>query len=245
MLPLSLPQAAPMAQNGRVTVRGFILQASYRVVSGRGGQRIPVVQLFGRLEGGGTFLVRDDRQRPHFFIRAADAERARALRAPEPKAVAKRKFDGAPACLIEAEVPPDVPGIRDRLEAAGIGTFEADVRFAVRYLIDRGIKGGCEIEGESAPGAGVTWVFDNPLLRTAEVTVEPRVLSFDIETHGMRERLLAISVYAPGIDQVFIVDGSERAMPQNATRCKDEFSALDAFCELLGHFNPDVLTGWN
>jgi DNA polymerase II len=235
-----------MAQNSRVTtVRGFILQASYRVVSGSGGQRIPVVQLFGRLEGGGTFLVRDDRQRPHFFIRAADAERARALRAPEPKAVAKRTFDGAPASVIEAEVPPDVPGIRDRLEAAGIRTFEADVRFAVRYLIDRGIKGGVEIEGESIPGAGVTWVFDNPSLRAAEVTVEPRVLSFDIETHGTRERLLAISIYAPGIDQVFIVDGSERAMPQNATRCKDEFSALDAFCKIIRRFDPDVLTGWN
>ncbi len=143
-----------MAQNSRVsTVRGFILQASYRIVSGTGGQRIPVVQLFGRLEGGGTFLVRDDRQRPHFFIRAADAERARALRAPEPQAVSKRTFDGAPAGLIEAEVPADIPGIRDRLEAAGIDTFEADVRFAVRYLIDRGIKGGCEIDGRGRCGS--------------------------------------------------------------------------------------------
>jgi DNA polymerase II len=57
-----------------------------------------------------------------------------------------------------------VPGVRDRLHAAGIETFEADVRFAVRYLIERGIKGGCEIEGEAVAGAGVTWVFDNPAL---------------------------------------------------------------------------------
>ena len=70
---------APMAQNGRVKVRGFILQASYRVASGADGRRVPVVHLYGRLETGGTFLVRDDRQRPHFYIRAADAERARAL----------------------------------------------------------------------------------------------------------------------------------------------------------------------
>lgn len=110
-----------MAQNSRVTkVRGFILQASYRVVSRPNGQRVPVVHLYGRLEEGGTFLVRDDRQRPHFFIRAADAERARALRVPEPKVIDKRTFDGAPVCLLEVDAPPDVPGVRDRLHAADV-----------------------------------------------------------------------------------------------------------------------------
>lgn len=226
-------------------IRGFILQASYRVVSRPHGQRIPVVHIYGRLEEGGTFLVRDDRQRPHFFIRAADAERARALGLPEPQAVDKRTFDGAPVCRLEVDTPPEVPAVRDRLHALGIDTFEADLRFAVRYLIERGIKGGCEIEGEAVSGAGVTWVFDNPSLRPADVKVEPRVLSFDIETHGKAERLLAISMYAPGIDEVLIVDGSDRSMPQNATRCVDEFSALDAFCESVRRFDPDVLTGWN
>jgi DNA polymerase-2 len=233
-------------QNSRVIkLRGFILQASYRVVSQRSGGRIPVIQIYGRLEDGGTFLVRDDRPRPHFYIRAADAERARSLRTPEPKPVDKRTFDGAPVCRIEVETPPDVPGVRDRLHAAGIDTFEADVRFAVRHLIERGVKGGCEIEGEAVAGTGVTWVFDNPTLRPADVKVEPRVLSFDIETDGKGERLLAISMYAPGVDEVLIVDGSDRAMPENATRCADEFAALEAFCDRIRTFDPDVLTGWN
>jgi DNA polymerase elongation subunit (family B) len=39
-------------------------------------------------------------------------------------------------------VPSDVPPLRARLQDADIDTFEADVRFASRYLIDRGIKGG-------------------------------------------------------------------------------------------------------
>ena len=43
--------------------------------------------------------------------------------------------------------------VRDRLHAAGIETFEADVRFAVRYLIERGIKAGCAIEGEATAQA--------------------------------------------------------------------------------------------
>ncbi len=225
--------------------RGFILQASYRVVTGPAGQRVPVIHIYGRLEDGGTFLVRDDRQRPHFYIRAADAERARALRTPEPEPTDKKTFEGAAVCRIEAETPPDVPAIRDRLQAAGIDTFEADVRFAVRYLIERGIKGGCRIEGQALPGNGVTWVFDNPLLQPADVKVEPRVLSFDIETDAKGERLLAISLYAPDLDEVLIVDGSQREMPEKATRCATEFAALEAFCARLKALDPDVLTGWN
>jgi DNA polymerase-2 len=231
------------------TFRGFILQASYRVVSRDNGKRIPVVHIYGRLESGDTFLVRDDRQRPHFFIRAAAAERARDLRAPELRASPMHAFDGAPVVLLEAETPSEVPGIRDRLHAGGIETFEADVRFAMRYLIERGIKGGCEIEGEATRPdewtAGVNWVFDNPTLRPADSKIEPRVLSFDIETHGKNERLLAISMYGAGIDEVLIVDGSGRNMPEKSIRCRDEFTALEGFCERVRNVDPDVLTGWN
>jgi len=228
-----------------MNARGFILQASYRVVSEPDGRRVPVVHVYGRLEDGGTFVVRDDRQRPHFYVRTADAERARAAGAPQPQPVDKRTFDGAPVCRLEVETPPDVPGLRDRLHAAGIDTFEADVRFAVRYLIERGIKGGCEIEGEAVPGLGVTWAFDNPRLRPADVRIEPRVLSFDIETDVKGERLLAVALYGPEIDEVLIVDGDNRAMPANAVRCADELAALDAFCERVRRLDPDVLTGWN
>src|SRR6266850_577043 len=58
----------------RNAVKGFILQPTYRVESGR-----PVVHLFGRLETGDPFLVRDDTLVPQFFIPAGDAARARKL----------------------------------------------------------------------------------------------------------------------------------------------------------------------
>jgi DNA polymerase II len=207
---------------------------------------MPVVQLYGRLDDGSTFLVHDDRRRPHFYVRAADADRARALRAPVVAPADRWTFDGAPACRIEMEIPADVPPLRDRLHAAGIDTFEADVRFAAGYLIERGIRGGCEIEGEARPGSGaISWSFDNPIVRPAEVMIEPRVLSFDIETDARGERLLAISLFAPGIDEVLIVDGSARPMPSGATRCIDEAAALAAFADRVAALDPDVLTGWN
>jgi DNA polymerase-2 len=229
-----------------IKTRGVILQASYRVVTQPGGRRVPVVHLYGRLEDGGTFLVRDDRQQPHFYIRAADAARALNAGANEPRPTVKHAFDGSPVSLIEVAIPADVPAVRDRLHANGIDTFEADVRFPVRYLIQRGIKGACEIEGTPVPtGAAVTLAFDNPVLRPAQLRVEPRVLSFDIETDPKAERLLAISLYGTNLDEVLIVDGSGRAMPPKATRCADERAALTAFCEWVREFDPDVLTGWN
>lgn len=242
----SLAARAGIGENAGVTkTRGFVLQASYRISSTPDGGRAPVVHIYGRLEDGGTFLIRDDRPRPHFYIRARDAERARALRAPTPEPVEKVTFEGEPVCRIQIDVPSDVPALRDRLHAAEIDTFEGDVRFAMRYLIERGIKGGCEIEGEALRGDEITLTFDNPIVRPAEVKVAPRVLSFDIETDRKGERLLAIALYSPEIDEVLIVDGSNRPMPERATQCANEYAALDAFCERVRSLDPDVLTGWN
>jgi DNA polymerase-2 len=225
--------------------RGFILQSSYRTITERDGSRVPVVHLHGRLEDGATFLIRDRRPRPQFYIRAEDAERARSLGIPVPQPTDQHDFAGNAVVRLQVQIPSDVPAIRDRLHDAGIDTYEADVRFAVRYLIQRGIKGGCEIEGEAHPGSGVTWIFDEPLLRPAAVSIAPRVLAFDIETDARGERLLAIALYGTGVDEVLIVDGSARPMPERALRCQDERQALSEFCQRVAQYDPDVITGWN
>jgi DNA polymerase-2 len=227
-----------------VNQRGFILQASYRIVS-RDRERIPIVYLYGRLEDGRNFLVRDDRQRPHFYIRSSDASMARTHGAKNVEPSNWRTFAGESVSRVTVSVPSDVPDLRDRLHAAHVDTFEADVRFATRYLIERAIRGGCEIHGIAQAGEQGRCVFDNPELRPADVTITPRVLSFDIETDGRAERLLAISLFAPGIDEVLIVDGSDREMPERAVRCADEYAALDEFCERVRSLDPDVITGWN
>ncbi|MCY4506108.1 MAG: DNA polymerase II [Acidobacteria bacterium] len=220
--------------------RGFILQASYRIRDGA-----PVVHLYGVLEGGGTFLVRDGREAPHFYIRREDAARARDLGAARQRDTARRTFDGGPVVRVEVAAPPDTPPLRDRLQEHGIRTFEADVRFAVRYLIDRGIRGGCEIAGASAPGERITRVFDDPELRPADVEVTPSVLSLDIETDPAGRRLLAVALYGQGADEVYIVDPGRRRMPDGAVGCASEREALDAFAARVRELDPDVLTGWN
>ena len=219
--------------------RGFILQASYRILAGT-----PVVHLYGRLTDGTSFLVRDRRQRPAFFIGTADAGAALGLRVTA-TAGAWRTLEGEPASRVQVAVPPDVPAVRDRLHEHGIRTYEADVRFATRYLIEHDIKGGCEIEGEPSPGDGVDHVFDDPVLGPADVDVVPRVLSFDIETDREASRLLAISLFGCGADEVHIVDPAGRPMPEHAQGHPDEATVLAVFTQRVAELDPDVLTGWN
>lgn len=222
--------------------RGFIYQASYRIQAG-----VPVVYLFGRLENGDTFLVRDRRQSPHFHVRedalhrATPADWQGARLSPSSRVT----FSGAATRRVHVRTPPDAPPVRDRLHARGIDTFEADVRFAMRYLIDRDIKGGCLIDGEARPGSGCRWVFDDPELQPATVDFAPRVLSFDIETDAKAQRLLAIALYGCDADEVYIVDPRGRAMPERAIACDSERAALAAFCKQVRELDADVLTGWN
>ena len=216
------------------------MQASYRIR-----ERVPVVHLFGRLEQGGTFLVRDHRRTPSFYVAAADAQRAREFGATRQCPTPRRTFAGARITRIDVQTPPDAPVLRDRLHAQGIDTFEADVRFAVGFLIDHNIRGGLMIDGHAERGEGVDWVFDDPEIVPAEVEVEPTILSFDIETDPSARKLLAISLYGRDIDEVYIVDSSGREMPAHAFACNDEASALKAFCQRVAEIDPDIFTGWN
>jgi DNA polymerase-2 len=220
--------------------RGFILQASYRIAAGH-----PVVHLYGRLEDGATFLVRDHRQRPHFYVAARDEGAVVERTGIKPVPTDQRTFGHDAVVRIDVATPPDVPGIRDRLHAAGIDTYEGDVRFATRYLIDRDIKGGCEIDGSAVPGRGIDWVFDDPLVTPSGVDVHPSVLSFDIETDAKASQLLAIALYGCGADEVLIVAPPGREMPHRAIGCADEHAAIDVFCRRVRELDPDVLTGWN
>ena len=229
---------------GEASARGFILQASYRLQDGA-----PVVHLYGRLESGETFLVRDRRQAPHFHIRRQDAARAWRLGATRQRETAWRTFNGERALRLLVPTPPDAPPLRDRLQKDGVSTYEADVRFAVRYLIDRDIRGGCAIAGAHNAGKRIARIYDEPTLAPATVDVSPSVLSFDIETDPKARRLLAISLYAETaagpVDEVFIVDEAARPMPERAIRCGNEAEALDAFVARVHALDPDVLTGWN
>lgn len=222
-------------------VRGFILQPTYRIESGR-----TVVQLFGRLETGEPFLVRDTREKPYFYVAAEDSAEASRLGA-QPLAPTSRVTlaGGKPVVRVEVATPPDTPALRDRLRDAGIACHEADVRFALRFLIDRGIKGSLEIEGEPRRVPGLGAVYDDPRVAPAFWRPSPTVLSFDIETDPRARRLLSIALYGCGAAEVMLLTPEGWSCPEGAIPFASERDLLAAFCRRVRELDPDVLTGWN
>jgi len=222
-------------------VRGFILQPTYRVEAGR-----PIVTLFGKLEDGRPFLVRDSRQTPHFYILARDGERARALGASVRTDFPERKtLRGEAAVRVEVRVPADAPPLRTKLVAAGIATFEADVRFAVRYLIDRNLRGAITIDGEPREPSEALVVFDNPELSQAAFTPQLTVLSIDIETDPRGKRLLSIALADESATEVLLLTPDGFDCPAGATPFTSERDLLHAFAERVRTIDPDIITGWN
>ncbi len=220
-------------------MRGFVLTPTYRVERG-----VPEVHLYGVLENGEPCLLIDDRVQPHFFVRQSDVAALKAL-APSLRVDVEgglRTLSGEPAATVYVAVPGDVPPLRRKLEEQGTACLEADVRFAYRYLIDRGIRGAFDVEGGSELRRRLGRVYRNPEMRPAYWKPTFKVLSIDIETSPEGAQLYSIALHMRGFDRVIIV----RDRPvDNAEVVPSEQAAIRAFLSYLDTLDPDIITGWN
>src|SRR5688572_15148923 len=232
----SLRETCPVPRRPPALPTGFLLQPTYRVRDG-----VPVVQLYGRLEDGRAFAIEDDRFRPYFFVRAADADLLRGDPRAEIAASDLRDFSGAPLVRVTAPVPAAVPPLRERVARAGRPTFEADVRFPYRYLIDAGVRAGVAIAGEGVARGGLVH-FSNPALAPANVRPDLRVVSIDLETHPSASEIWSIALVGDGIDEVHLLGTS--AVP-GAIVHADEAALIAAAAQRIRAIDPDVITGWN
>jgi DNA polymerase-2 len=242
-----------------MAVRGFILHPTYRIEAGRA-----VVHLFGRLETGDSFLVRDSRSTPYFFIRAAEAAAARELGADRQQTVDLQTMSGEPVVRVEIPTPPDTTPLREALHQHGVRTHEADVRFAIRYLIDRGIRGSIVIDGAAAEEAPrdashapyVDRIFQDPEVHPSDWRPAPdllRVVSLDIETDPRGRTVYSAALCGAGVDEVHLAAEEGVVARRLATSPADgtvlawgnEKRLLTKLLERLREIDFDILTGWN
>ena len=230
---------------------GFILNVTDVAEPGTGRA---VVHLYGKLRDGRPFLVRDRRPQPYFYLESSACEQARALGATELQDAGRRTLQGTPVHRVRLQRPQDAPALRARLHRRGVRTFEADVRFPYRYLIDRGIRSALLIEGQPRPlrdWAGAprdTVVFDEPELAPAQWTPALTTLSLDIETDPEAQRLLSVALWGCGAREVLLwcPDAQARAAcPATATPCASEAELLATLGRRIRALDPDVVTGWN
>ncbi|MEM8997873.1 MAG: DNA polymerase II, partial [Acidobacteriota bacterium] len=221
------------------------MQPTYRVQRGKA-----AVHLYGILECGESFLVIDGRERPSFFIRTRDAERAAKLGAADLEPTEWVTFDGQSATRVRVPLPSDAPVLRDELQRHGVVCFEADVRFAMRFLMARGLRGAITVDGGWTAGTragyrGVDRVYREPDLSPADFSPHLTVLSIDIETDMRADRLYSIALFGAGATEVLLWSPEGYETPEGAVGFTTEKELLEAFVERCRHIDPDVLTGWN
>ena len=226
--------------------RGFILQVFHRLAQG-----VSTLFLNGRLETGETFLIRENRQRPYFYILRRDRDRALRLGASNLAPSGKKTLRaGAPVLKVDTATPAEMSSLRERLQDAGVDTFEADVSLPRRFLLDREIRSSVEIEGRPLPGAdagapGFDAVFENPTLTAGSWRLEPSVLSLDIETDPKARQLLSVALVGCGASEVLLLTPEGLECPSDATPFATERDLLEALCQRVRELDPDILTGWN
>jgi DNA polymerase-2 len=240
------------------TCDGFIVHSYARSRRGRS-----ALYLLGRLSDGSTFAVVENRYQPNFYVRegnAADVEEtlsslsktgelpSRGAVNPVPSSL--RTMDGEPCRQVLCATQELKRRIRDALQQLGIRTYEADLRVADQFRLERRIHGPVRIRGQARTGRHVRRVFVDPEVEAGDWQPRLSVLSIDIETHVPTQTIRAVALSledpfreSPAEQQVLFL-GPE--LHRSGITCfSDEKELLQAFRDRLAALDPDVITGWN
>ncbi len=216
-------------------MKGFIVYSTYRYIGDS-----PYVFIFGRLENNEAFVAVTPFKH-YFYIKESDMEKAKRLETFESEKTKFKTFNGEKAAKIFVEKPSDMPELRRLFESNAIQCYEADIKFAQRFLIDNDLKGGIEITGDSEY-QDTLLVFKDPVIKPAKYWPKLKVLSLDIETRQDASEVYAISVAAENLEKTFIHTSKKL---KNVVCCKSEEEVLEKFIDEVRAFDPDIITGWN
>ena len=172
---------------------GFIVHSYTRTKAKR-----THLYFIGRLSSGETFAAVDTRTRPSFYVRRSYKKRARegtALEQASFQEVAMRTMDGEPCLKLGWNTHEARQNGRALLTAAGLRTYEADLRITDQYRLDRSIHGAVRLSGDFRPGRRVGRVFMNPDLRPSDWLPQLSLLSIDIETNPESSEVLALGFF--------------------------------------------------
>ncbi len=154
-----------------------------------------------------------------------------------------RTLAGAPVDGLYFRRQRDLRTARARLHDAGIRLYEADLKPADRYLMERFITGPCRLTG-TPKEAGGPITFQNPRLMRAAYDGPLSYLSLDIETEGLTGALYSIAAVSPTAARIFMA-AAARPSDLPIVWCADEAAVLAAFFAWLAEVDPDLLLGWN
>ncbi len=215
-------------------MKGFIIYPSHKNFQGKSH-----VVLYGRLENGESFVA-IKKYSPHFFIKEKDAKK---LKNKEYESTNLTNFEGKKIAKLKFSTLTELKEFRESI-LDEVDTYEADIRYPYKYLMDNNIHMGIEIDGEyDVSHENVDRVYIEPEIKKAEYYPKNiKVISIDIETSSDGKDLYCIGLYSKDYEKVFL--NSDKKI-KGAISFKTEEEVLDAFREEILSFDPDIITGWN
>lgn len=219
-------------------MKGFIIYSTYRILNGKSH-----VVIYGRLENNESFITINEFE-PYFFIETKNQKKASKVIEYKIEETNLKNFNNEEMSKVLIDLPKEVSHTRSELENAGIKTYESDIKYTTRFLIDNNLQGSIEIEGDyDLTHETIDRVYKNPELKQADyIPTNLKTFSFDIETDKNGKNIYCISAYSKNYKKSFIISDIK---VENAIVCENEKELLQEFQEEIIKFDPDIITGWN
>ncbi|ESS07510.1 MAG: DNA polymerase elongation subunit, family B [uncultured archaeon A07HB70] len=253
------------------TVSLAVAQVNY-TVEGRGDDEYPVVHVFGRTPDGTREHVRVLEFEPYFYTPTADLDEdpteaydaVLAARDADPDGEPFESIRGERLTKVVTRTPRDVGSIRDDFET----TYEADILFPNRFLIDKDVGGGIEAPARRLDDG--RFQVHHEEVTAAAVDADLRVNTFDIEVDDRRgfpedgeEPIVCLTSHdsyrdeyvlwlydapdgtAPAPDDLSGYEQIDGGADVTVRSFATESAMLDDFLSYVESTDPDILTGWN
>ena len=187
--------------------------------------------LYARNESGkkGMFVVKDFH--PYFYTECNAGEGS------------YQSINGKIVRKIICDRPGDIPNVREQY----VPHYEADIKFARRFLIDKQIYNGFECQKEGS-------ISQNDI-QPIEFSIPPSIIYLDIECHsGVRlpdvtkDKITCIGIGNEKELVSLLLDNKQSTEQKDnwvVLRISNEEKLLLALKEMLDKIDPDIIAGWN
>lgn len=241
-------------------IKFLLLDNTYEIVG-----KEPWIILWCKNETGEPIVIIDKNFRPYFYVlpeQKSDEKlnelikRIYGLSKPRSPItsveIVEKKYYGKPvkALKVVTVIPEAVREYREEIRELPfvVDVLEADVRFSLRYLIDKDLKPfrwyTADVEEASIPGFRVSrtyYLIGNLKESQGSVTLKDlSVMAFDIEVYN------PLGTPNPNRDPVIIIGTVYKGESlQFATQDKNDKELLAKFTEYVRAADPDIIVGYN
>ncbi len=240
-----------------------VMKVDYKVHKTSTGRERPVIHVFGRQpETNELEHILVYNFRPYFYVPRHEAKGINNSTITEQKNPRADSIRGNKVTKLHTKLPRHIGYVRDDFNS----TYEADIRFPNRFLIDNDIKSGMKVPARRDGNGKIIVPVEE--VEPADAKADARMNVFDIEVEDRNgfpengeEPIICIASWDSYLDEYVIwlyespkadnapieVDGYEplKDMEYHVVKFDEEDKMLSSFIEYIRETDPDILTGWN